>query len=198
MKRLDWEEISKSEVLAEDFIQEHIQKLKLTNVLKYQVLSDNFIEIYKNHPQFSWYDLSENVYSTEEFLERYIDVLRWFYVTRSVPLREAFIKKHVKKIGWDNISMHQKLSLSFIRKNENKIGMEYLSCNKYLTEDVLEYYKNDLNWFDVSACTNLSFEIAKKYIQYIYVKELKSNECISFTDKQWKELATLRLNRNSK
>ena len=86
-------------------------------ISRYQILSENFIEKYKNN-------------------------LNWKFITIYQKLSEKFIEKYNKNINWDFVSIRQKISPSFLKKYNKNI--KWINVSKILSQvnNLNEYISN--------------------------------------------------------
>src|SRR3712207_7198634 len=74
----DWEEISKYEYLAEEFIERYKDRLDWFWVSMKQRLSEGFIDKYQD--RIGWESISKYQQLSEKFIEENRDKIDWFWV----------------------------------------------------------------------------------------------------------------------
>lgn len=211
MEQFDWNNLSYEEPLSEAFLLEHQNKLDWELVFEKQPLSLETIQyLYEQSFPIQWDKLSKNKYLTEDVMDAFKEHLNWNLISSFVPLQESYILKQKDWINWNRIITRQKLSLSFLQLLQ-KQGQEFsffdLSFNTQLSDEIIEYYRNELNWEILSACVplsetimnrlphkvkwisiaieqDISFEFAKKHIKNMRVNDLKNNKKQKFTTEQ--------------
>lgn len=188
---IDWGQISHFQTLSEPFIKKHFEKLNFYSLIKNQTLSEDFVMEHFHKANF-WDWFSENKHVTEELLERFFYNWDWAKVSKNIPLSAVFIRKHNEKIHMDKVVEGQNHTLSFLQEFEGEFNPYYLSFNPHLTDDILEYFKEDLAWNILVRYNALSFETIQTYIAYIDLDDVHESRCISLTKKQWKIVSDLK------
>jgi hypothetical protein len=79
----EWNWVSIYQVLSEEFIEKHLNKLDLFYVSAFQKLS-------------------------EKFIEKHSDKLNWDNISKFQKLSEQFIKKHINKINIEVLMINEK------------------------------------------------------------------------------------------
>ncbi len=148
--RIHFEYLSKNKKLTPDVINEFIDDLDLSEVLK------NVNEYFKFTPESI---LKLPSYKVDTILTKYRlddDILNIIIdnygfscccknnISKCQTLSESFMTKHSNKLNWNHISRYQKLSLSFIEANSKLIRWDELSYNKNLTTDIVTKYRQQL------------------------------------------------------
>lgn len=134
---VDWRKIIKKRKLTERFITKYIDQFSLNDILKYQILSEEFIEMLytrfmrERTNTFSGFPMEHVIgYQTvsESFIEKHLDEIRYEHdVARYQTLSEEFMEKHMDKLNWSQIAQYQELSIPFMEKHIVKLGMYNLS-----------------------------------------------------------------------
>jgi len=160
--KIDWDNISITKELSEDYIEQYHDKLNWLFICKNQKLSENFIE--KHLDKIDWFIICENQKLSENFIEKHQDKVLWFLISQYQTLSEKFILKFHNKVEWYLIFRFQVLSEEFIFKVyfmnddttrsemlefEFKMIMEYQEKNitphflflLYKNENILHYNK---------------------------------------------------------
>ena len=176
--------------LSEGFIEKHISNLKLSNIFHYQKLSESFIEKYADGFSLRFIiPIYQKI--SEAFIEKHKDEIDWFYCSIYQTLSEPFIEKHKDKVDWSNICQFQELSEEFIERNINILNKPFLCSTiikyqnlslafieKYLTlmpdfkdvssyqpltEEVIEKYKDFIDWSCITKYQKLSENFIEKH-----------------------------------
>lgn len=98
---INYTEVSATRGLSMDFILEFLPHLNLEMLVRFQKLS-------------------------EEFLESNSDNLRWDLIAVHQDLNEDFIRKHQEKWKWSLISLYQELSTTFKEEFKDKLYPDLL------------------------------------------------------------------------
>ena len=120
---IDWNYISYSEKLSEEFIEKYFNEFDLYLICLYQKLPEEFIEKYFD--KFDSIDLSYiHKYQklSEEFIEKYWDKLDLFYICQYQKLSEKFMEKYIDKLDKNLVCIFQDLSKNFAK--EHKLDMK--------------------------------------------------------------------------
>jgi hypothetical protein len=134
----DWDTISMTPGLNEEFIRENSDKVNWSLISYAQKLSEEFIK-----------EFSKN--------------LLWDYISMYQNLSENFIKENSDKFNWGFISFHQTLSEEFIREFSNKVNWHYISSYQKLSEEFIREFSDKVNWYYISSYQKLSEEFIKEY-----------------------------------
>jgi len=110
-----------------------------------------------------WIEISKYQYLSEDFIEKYKNEVYWGCISAYQSLSEDFIERYQDKVNWCWISMHQSLSEEFIEKHENKVYWNCISRYQSLSEEFIEKYKDKLNWGYISKCQSLSEKFIYKH-----------------------------------
>jgi hypothetical protein len=93
----DWRYISKYQILSEEFIEKHSNKLNWDNISAYQVLSEDFIE--KHLDKLNWYEISFYHKLSEEFIKKHIDKINIYWLMENKNISEK-IKEEIKTLEY--------------------------------------------------------------------------------------------------
>lgn len=137
-----------------------------------------------------WSIISEHVQLSEDFIEKFADMVDWTRISEHQILSESFIERFADKVNWREISFNQQLSDRFVTKFydkldinrviENSIGIsedfianntnkmtEYSWCrisyNRKLSEDFIREFQDKLDWDNVFEHQDLSDEFRKEF-----------------------------------
>jgi len=128
--KVDWENISQSQKLSEEFIEKHKDLVNWINISTHQKLSESFIEKHKD--KVSWTNISRYQKLSESFIEKHPDKVDWDYISRYQILSEEFIEKYKIRVHWNIISQYQKLSKEFIEKHSDYIDLNTIKFKNNL------------------------------------------------------------------
>lgn len=162
LERIVWSIICRHQVLSEEFIIKHINRVEMAIIFEYQKLSEKFIlryyrrasaydvlyncnnlsvscieEILKNG--YNWTVACQRQKLPEDFLQKHINKFKYNDVLRYQKLSEEFIDFNIKRIrtkclGWDTLARYQSLSFGFVKR-----------YSKYLNLDILREYQHHLH-----------------------------------------------------
>jgi len=155
---------------SHDFIEKYfIPHGFFTTILMYQRLNEKFIEdvVIRNNQIY----FSKNVKRISGLTESDTEEILWSYISKQ-KLSEKFISKYKNELNWSHIAEYQKLSLKFIKIFEERLvknitNKRYLSENRYLTDDILDEYKDLLIWKRVIKNHKFTLDSLIKYKKFI-------------------------------
>jgi hypothetical protein len=75
---------------------------------------------------------------SETFIEKYKDLVDWLYISRCQILSESFIDQNSDKVYWYCISEYQNLSENFILNNLEYININQLEHNRHISKETIE------------------------------------------------------------
>ncbi len=108
-------------------------------------VSEQFIEKYADSlDRASWLEISDYQVLSETFIEKYKDKVSWLWISQSQELSETFMDKYQDFLRWDWISFNQKMSLSFIIKHLDKLNVSHLRQNEKLNQEELSEIQIDV------------------------------------------------------
>ena len=110
---------------------------------------------------------------TEEFIERFDNILDWNLISWKQILSETFIEKYQDKLNWYNISCNQTLSESFIEKYQNKVIWHSLSHGQILSEKFIEKFQDKVDWHYISWWQTLSESFIDKFVKNVSLENIK-------------------------
>ena len=140
---IGWCEISKFQILSEDFIREFQNRVNWGYISVNQKLSDGFIGEFKNKINWTYISYHQNL--SKNFIRKFANKVDWIYISNNQKLSEDFIREFQYKVDWYCISKYQKLSENFIREFQDKI--DWLSVSKYqkLSLEFIKEFDLDIN-----------------------------------------------------
>jgi len=162
--KVDWDYISYSQKLSENFIREFQNKVDWDYISYSQKLSLNFIREFRN--KVNWENISHYQQLSENFIREFKDYVDWIRISHYQQLSKDFIREFKDKVNWWRISEYQKLSENFIREFKDKVDWDYISEYQKLSEDFIREFKDKV---DIKLYNEVNREIS--YQQKI--KEVK-------------------------
>lgn len=188
LRQEDWERISRSSGLPEDFIRRYKDKVDWLMVLQYQKLSEGLLReqaaedgvqghwdavsiwqdltdsfIHDFARKVNWMAVCEYQRLTEDFIEAHKQFVDWEQVSRYQPLSESMIGKFKNKVDWEWISSQQKLSEGFIQGHSRYVDWENISRYQRLTEGFIQEHAGDVDWYWISRNQRLSESLINEY-----------------------------------
>jgi hypothetical protein len=145
--KVDWEWISISQKLSEDFIREFKDRIDWLWISQYQKLSEDFIREFKD--EVIWGFISKYQKLSEKFIKDFKNEVDWRWISIFQKLSENFIRKFQNKVNWNYISIYQKISEGFIRKFKDKVYWEGISEYQKLSEGFIREFNLEIdpdNW----------------------------------------------------
>ena len=136
--RIDWNSVSRHQILNEEFIEKYSDKLSWFFINRYQTLS-------------------------EEFINNHSDKLKWIWTISMQTLSEEFINNHSDKFEIKNINKNTRLSEEFINKHKDEVNWNVISKFYNLSEKFINKYIDNINWYELSNNKNINVKILKKY-----------------------------------
>ena len=97
---IDWNNISSSQILSENFIREFQNEVNWDYISRCQKLSENFIREFQN--KVNWYHISGCQVLSEDFIYEFENKVDWYYIIRFQKLSEKFVKEFNLNIDKDN------------------------------------------------------------------------------------------------
>jgi hypothetical protein len=88
-----------------------------------------------------WYCISEYQVLSESFIEKFKEKLDWSWISKCQVLSESFIEKYKDKLDWYWISKCQKLSENLILNNLELIQIDFLKYNGHISKELFEKVK---------------------------------------------------------
>jgi hypothetical protein len=174
----DWDEISRTPGLSEEFIRENSDKLDWYCIPIYQILSEQFI--IENSNLIDWFLIARYQKLSEEFIRKNIDKLKLDRISKFQKLSEEFIRDNSEKIDWYNISISQKLSEKFIKEFSDLVDWMTISAYQKLSEGFIRDNSNKVHWYRIARYQKLSPEFIKEYDLTI------PKNCWLYKDKEFK------------
>jgi len=159
--KVDWDYISINQILSENFIREFKDKVDWHWISKYQTLSEEFIREFQD--KVYWYYISAYQILSEEFIREFQDKVNLYYISAYQILSEDFIREFKDKVDWDYIFIHQILSGDFIREFKDKVNWYYISEYQTLSEDFIREFKDKVDWYCISKYQILSEDFIKEF-----------------------------------
>jgi len=210
-----WKNTSSCGDLPEEWITKHIHEIsaKHTQTTKFKfplnilercssvefgvgwedLNTNNFVKCASNDKV--WYDILCDVQLSEEFIENNIEHIKKIggldIISETQSLSEEFILKY--NLNFGIICQFQKLSIEFIEQHLDDIDWDILSQNIYMSDYLIEKYRDKLNWGNISPFkSTFSETMIEKYSKPIIlpngtVCEYKFNWQFMFDYQQFSE-----------
>ena len=134
----NWDEISKTPGLNEEFIREHSDKLDWFCISQYQKLSEEFIVEFSD--KVLWDGISIYQKLSEDFIREFSDKVNWSSISTYQRLSEEFIRENSYIVNWWNVSIYQKLSEKFIREFFNEVDLYNIALYQKLSPELIKEY----------------------------------------------------------
>ena len=150
--QIDWNYISKNQVLSEDIIREYADKLNWKWISTRINLSDEFIE--KHAEKLDWGIMSRYRVFSEEFMLKFADYMDWERILKDQNPSIELIIKH-----WNNFSPYKEILIE-------KFGLTNAGLKELVTKNNAiskDSKSSDINTLINNTAKELS---AKKYIDY--------------------------------
>ena len=170
---IDWEEVSITQKLTEDFIREHKDLVSWSGISWKQKLSEAFIREHKD--LVSWSGISWKKKLSESFIREYKDSVNWAWISRRQKLSDAFIEEF--KEYYLEPEGGRVLASEFYCGNENRVIIIYsedptkirISCfvgtQAEAIEAITKKYGETEVGLDYKAKVNKCFESVKEKLQ---------------------------------
>lgn len=116
---------------------------------------------YKDHV--NWNVISERInFEYIDYIDEFIDFWNWDKFSDEINLsNQIFIDKYIDKLNW-NIISERKLSSSFAKKYIHWINWKIYS--QFIPLDEICLFETKVNWNVISARSDVSIALLKKYI----------------------------------
>ena len=174
----NWDEISRTPGLSEEFIRENSNKLDWYCISIYQFLSEQLI--IENSNLVDWFLIARYQKLSEEFIIKHFEKLNLDRISKFQKLSEEFIRKFYDKVDWYYISEYQKLSEEFIQEFSDLVDWMTISAYQKLSEEFIRDNSNKVHWYRIARHQKLSPEFIKEYDLII------PKNCWLYKDKEFK------------
>ena len=134
----DWNKISYTPGLSEEFIRENSDKACWICISRFQKLSEEFIR--ENVNKVSWVYISHYQKLSEEFIREFSDKVNWRLISYHQKISEKFIREFSDKVNWEYILRYQKLSEEFIKENSDKLTWKSIAKYQKLSQEFIQEY----------------------------------------------------------
>lgn len=165
LRQEDWEHISRSPGLPEDFIRRYKDKVDWLMVLQYQKLSEALLRerAVEDGGQGYWDAVLIWQDLTESFIHDFARKLDWVAVSIYQHLTEDFIAAHKQFVDWEQVSRYQLLSESMIGKFKDKVDWEWISSQQKLSESFIQEHSRYVDWENISRYQRLSERFIREH-----------------------------------
>ena len=171
--KIEWENISKSQNLSEDFIREFQDKVYWYDISMYQKLSEEFIREFQN--KVNWVLISKHQKLSESSIRECQDKVKWLYISIYQKLSESFIREYQDKVYWFCISKSQKLSEDFIREFQDNVDWYNISMSQKLSESFIREFQDKVYWWHISKQQKLSNEFIEEFKDRLDLNRIKDS-----------------------
>jgi hypothetical protein len=173
----EWDKISSTPGLSEDFIRENSDKVNWQYISRYQKLIEEFIREFSD--KLYWWEISSYQKLSEDFIREISDKVYFDLISKYQKLSENFIREFSDKVNWINISKFQKLSEEFIIENSDKVNRYNIFKYQKLGKDLIKKYNTNIhipetNWLYKDK------EYKKKYIKENTEHEIIGDKVIAY------------------
>ena len=173
IKREQWEDISITQTLSENFIREFKDKVDWERISESQNLSESFIREFQYKVDWDW--ISKYQKLSEDFIREFQDKVDWFYISKYQNLSEPFIREFKDKVDWHCVLGYQKLSEDFIREFQDKVYWNYISVYQKLSESFIREFKDYVDWYYISKHQKLSNEFIDEFKDKLILNKIKDS-----------------------
>ena len=167
-----------------DFLDKNINNLDWKFITSNQILSDNFISIFKS-------ELFTNVSGVSILMKQKLSIdflkdLTKYTISKSLKnpyfdlstaqfftllvnyqnLSEDFIREflpYFEEGRWEKISQRQKLSEDFIREFQDKVDWYFISGHQTLSEDFIAEFQDKVHWDVICGTQKLSIDFIRRF-----------------------------------
>lgn len=177
----------------------------------YRILSDKLIEEFMDK-FIPWIISEKQTYLSEQFMDRWSNILSWNYLCKKQTMSEEFIEKHMNKLYmyWEHISQYQKLSEKFIEKYKDRVvwfnitkyqtlsepfivrfgtrcGINNICTYQKLSESFIREFRKLLDWDAISHHQKLSKEFVREFRHDIRRYNFRMSQAHLMNDKLFVE-----------
>jgi hypothetical protein len=170
-----WDDILKYQCLSEEFIDEYINRFEFRKIFVYQKVSEKFIEKYKSRIE-DWSQIIESQKLSEKFIEdNFIDEEYWETIFIFQILSESFIEKYYKKL-WIQYSNKNIEEILLIILRNQKLS------EKFIINWLLPQFSNleDIKKNKEIISNILHYQSLSEYFLEKYVDEKTKDYYVSF------------------
>ena len=121
----NWDNISASQHLSENFIREFADRVNWTCISATQHLSEDFMREFANRVHWNWISMFQTL--SDDFIREFADRLNWKVISAYQRLSEGIIREFDYKVDWFRISRYQHLSKEFRREFKGRLSMYYIA-----------------------------------------------------------------------
>ncbi len=127
---------------------EYKDTINFQYISKYEILNQDVIKEYKD--EVNWLKICIYQKLSENLMKEFRDKINWTFISKYQLLFESFIREFKNQLCWILISSNQVLSESFIYEFVNHIYFRFLSMNtkqKYYTLKFINDFKPLFNYY---------------------------------------------------
>lgn len=159
-----------------------------------------------------WSIISEHKKLTEDFIEKFADMVDWTRISEHQILSESFIERFADRVNWREISFYQQLSDAFTYKfydkldinrvieNSSSISEDFIRSNtdkmteyswmtiswaRKLSEEFIREFQDELDWDNIFDNQSLSEEFRKEFSYKLEEIEKKRQDYENNNDYLW-------------
>lgn len=158
-------EISKNKNLSPQFIErqvvnimEHNKNILYTSLISEINVTEEFIEKYMDVIDFD--QLCHNPHVSEQFFEKYIDKVNWYHLSQNPNISEQFFDKY-KIYTEEYVKLNNNLSPAFFQR-----CIDYYLQSRPLLQSVYEFYKRNRNKVIFTGLTSTCI-LGQVLLQYV-------------------------------
>lgn len=152
--------------------------------------------------------------NTEEFIEKYKDVIDWNVLTKKFKLTDeqidnygqyfdflhvltnnnnikySLLDKYKDKVYWDLVTPTQTLTEKFMRDHKDLLCWSDIPIYQKLSESFIEEFETSLDWFSVSVNQHMSDEFISYFRFRVHPTRRKFNNSVEYkgVTMTWNEL----------
>jgi hypothetical protein len=155
--QVDWEYISRCQVLSEAFMREFADRVDWTSISYENTLSEAFIREFAD--RVDWDRISYEKTLSEPFIREFADRVDWNSISYEKTLSEPFIREFADRVDWTSISYETTLSEALIREFAERVDWYDISIrNRVLKKEFIREFKPRL-----TMCANVKNLIEKSH-----------------------------------
>ena len=195
VEAVDWNQISATPGLSEEYMDQNAGMLNWKEISRNQYFSAPFISHHAD--RMDWLGLISNRQIDYSVRQQFIPEISNYinscpdveldsytrgWLIDNCDLSEAALERYADQMSegnWKGISSHQRLSEEFIKRYADKVDWNRISLHQKLSEEFIERHADKVNWRSISAEQKLSAEFIERHSDEVNWYEISYYQTLS-------------------
>lgn len=143
----------------------------------------------KEHSDIFFKDSVKRQYYNKAFMYAFPKLIDWDWAVKNIYIHDDVLLDNWHKLSSIDICKNQKITLVMVKNKADYINFDIIA-NRLLTDDIIDFIKDTVNWDIICKCQTLTNDQLFKYERYLnyYIVSRYQDLSAEFIDAYWTRL----------